>query len=169
MTDHPSLAQGADLGKRLVAHGHTVAIAESSTGGLVAATLLAVPGASAYFRGGSIIYTARSRYQLLQTDREELRQLAGDREQLTLHFARRIRTLLHATWGIAELGIAGPTGSPYGDPPGLSVVAVDGPISRVRTIETGSADREANMWRFAEGALALLSETLASIPAEGAP
>lgn len=164
MSDDWSLAMGSDLGQRLKSVGQSVAVAESSTGGLIAATLLAVPGASAYFKGGAVIYTARSRYQLLQTDRDELRELMGDREKLAAHFARRVRTLLHATWGVSELGIAGPTGSPYGDPPGLSVIAIDGPVSRTVRVETGDANREANMWCFTERALELLAEALEAAP-----
>lgn len=154
------LTGASDLGEKLKAAGQSVAVAESSTGGLIAASLLAVPGASAYFKGGTVIYTAQARLELLQNNREELRELGRDREKLTTHFARRARTLLDATWGIGELGIAGPTGSPYGDPPGISVIAVDGPVTRVVKIETGDADREANMWRFTERALELLAEAM---------
>ena len=155
-----TLSIGSELGERLKSAGHTVAVAESSSGGLIAATLLAVPGASAYFKGGTVIYSLESRYELLRTSRDELRGLGRDREKMALHFARRARELLDATWGISELGLAGPTGSPNGDPAGLTVIAVDGPVSRAARIETGDADRQANMWRFTEEALRLLSAAL---------
>jgi len=155
-----ALGAGTALGEALKTAGQSVAVAESSTGGLIAASLLAVPGASAYFKGGTVIYTAQARIELLKGDREEVRALRKDRARLAGYFARRARELLDATWGISELGIAGPTGSPYGDPAGRSWIAVDGPVSRTRQIETGDADREANMWRFTESALELLAECL---------
>ena len=159
---------GARVGERLKAAGQTVAVAESSSGGLIAAALLAVPGASAYFKGGTVIYTRQSRYALLQTSRADLRELpADDTAALAGHFAERARIVLDATWGIAELGIAGPTGSPYGHDPGTSVLAVSGPVSLTRTLATGDAEREPNMWRFAEAALALLEEAVDAAPHSG--
>ena len=132
----------------------------SSRWGLIAATLLAVPGASAYFKGGTVIYTARARYALLQTSKEAIRELPPVNTALAQHFAERARVVLGATWGISELGVAGPTGSPYGPDAGTSVIAVDGPVSLSTTCETGDAEREANMWRFTEAAIQLMSKAL---------
>lgn len=142
--------------------GETVAVAESSTGGLISAALLAVPGASAYFLGGSVIYTLASRKELLRITRADVEGLRPLTEAMALAFAEKARAQLGATWGVAELGIAGPTGAPYGAPPGTSVVAVAGPSEAAKMIRTDSNDREANMWAFSGGALALLAETLSS-------
>jgi nicotinamide-nucleotide amidase len=144
----------------LVRNKQTVAVAESSTGGLLCASLLAVPGASAYFKGGSAIYTLASRKHLLGMRREDVEGLEPMTEAMALAFAKKARLQLDATWGIAELGIAGPTGAPYGQPPGTSVIGIDGPCPLSTTVHTGSHDREENMWEFTRCALALFSDAL---------
>ncbi|MEM7218993.1 MAG: CinA family protein [Pseudomonadota bacterium] len=151
---------GADVGAQLKAAGATVAVAESSTAGLISASLLAVPGASAYYAGGSVIYTLAARRELLGIRRADVEGLAPLTEDMGLAFAVRARVQLDATWGVAELGVAGPTPARYGHDAGLSVVAVAGPHSLARLVNTGHAEREANMWSFTEAALALLAEAL---------
>ena len=148
---------GAEI---LKAREQTIGVAESSTGGLISASLLAVPGASAYYLGGTIIYTMRARRKLLGIERTLLERQEPLTEGYVDLCARTIREQLRATWGLAELGAAGPGGTPYGHPPGICVVAVAGPVSMTRRIETGSADREANMRVFMEAAFALLNEAL---------
>lgn len=156
-----SLAQlGESVARCLRRTGQTVAVAESSTGGLLSASLLAVPGASAWFLGGSVVYTARSRRNILGIRAEDVAGLEPLTEAMAARFAGFARRQLDATWGIAELGVAGPTGARYGHPPGTSVIAIDGPVCRCASIRTGSADREDNMWRFTEAALALLEEAI---------
>jgi PncC family amidohydrolase len=150
----------AALATLLKTRGETVAVAESSTGGLISASLLAVPGASAYFQGGSIIYTLRAREMLLGLARETLAgQIPLSDNYVTL-CARAIRTRLGATWGLAELGATGPAGTPYGHPPGICVLAVDGPRTLTHRIDNGSDRREDNMWEFARAGLALLERAL---------
>jgi nicotinamide-nucleotide amidase len=153
-------ALGRLAAEGLVRTATTVAVAESSTGGLISAALLAVPGASAYYRGGSVIYTLEARRELLGIRRADVEGLEPLTEAMVARFAARAREQLGATWAIAELGVAGPTPARYGHAPGLSVLAVDGPRRMTRTIETGSADREANMWQFTEAALTLLAQAL---------
>lgn len=156
MTLHPATA----LGERLKHQRQTLGIAESSTGGLISASLLAVPGASAYFLGGAIIYTLRARRDLLgiaQATLDAQQPLTADYVSLC---AERIRTRLGATWGLAELGATGPAGTPYGHPPGICVLAVSGPVTRTRRLETGHGDRERNMEVFTGAAFELLSEAL---------
>lgn len=148
------------VAQALKAAGATVTVAESSTGGLISAALLAVPGASAYFVGGSVVYTLASRKALLGITREDVAGLEPLTEAMVRRFAEAARRRLDTTWSIAELGVAGPTGARYGHPPGISVIAVDGPRPRSLTIETGSDDREANMWRFTRAALDLLRGAL---------
>ena len=149
------------IARALKARENTVAIAESSCGGLIAASLLAVPGASAYFMGGSVIYTMRARRELLAIDRATLDAQQPLTEAYVRLCAERIRERLGATWGVAELGATGPAGTPYGHPPGIAVLAVTGPITLDRRIETGDADRERNMALFTTAALELLGAALA--------
>lgn len=150
----------ARVAELLKARGETVAVAESSTGGLIAASLLSVPGASAYFLGGSVIYTLPSRRELLRITAGDVEGLAPLSEPMVRRFAAHARMQLGATWGISELGAAGPTGARYGHPPGTSVLAVDGPETASITVQTGSDDREANMWAFAGAAVELLVDVL---------
>ncbi len=118
----------AAIACKLAASGHSVSVAESSTGGLIAANLLSVAGASSYFRGGSVIYTRESRRAFLDLDVTKLRGLKPLTETMVVEFAHAARLKLDATWGIAELGAAGPKGTPYGHAPGTSVVGISGPV-----------------------------------------
>jgi nicotinamide-nucleotide amidase len=144
----------------LVARKQTVAIAESSTGGLISASLLAVPGASAYFLGGAVVYTRDARRLLADIPDEAMRGIRSASEPYAQLLAGRIRDRFATTWGLSETGATGPTGNRYGDAAGHSCMAVAGPTSTVITLETGSADRLANMHAFAERALNLLLENL---------
>jgi len=149
-------ALGAQVGARLKERGQTIAVAESSAGGLINAALVAVPGASAYYLGGGIIYTRAARDALLGITDAQMSGMRSASEPYARLVARRVREQLAATWGLAETGASGPTGNRYGDAPGHACFAVSGPVELVTTLETGSADREANMWRFARAALELL-------------
>lgn len=146
----------------LIARKETIAVAESSTGGLVAASLLALPGASAYFVGGAVVYTKAARAALLGIGDAEMQGLRPSTESYALVLARRARENLGATWGIAETGAAGPTGNRYGDAAGHTCIAVSGPIQRTVTLETGSGDRRANMDAFAKRALELILEAVSA-------
>ncbi len=137
----------------------TVALAESSAGGLLSAALLAVPGASAYFLGGGVVYTRRARKLLLDISREQVAGMRSASEPYALLLARTARQRFSASWGLAETGAAGPTGNPYGDAPGHTCLAISGMAGAAEeaiTLETGSAERVANMRAFAAAALALL-------------
>jgi PncC family amidohydrolase len=152
------LARGATAGALLKARGETVAVAESATGGLVAAALLAVPGASVYFLGGGVIYTRAARRAFLQLDDEAMRGMRGASEPYARLLADTVRASCGAIWGLSESGASGPTGNRYGDAAGHSCLAVSGPRVRSITLETGSDDRVANMFAFAAAALDLLIE-----------
>lgn len=154
------LELSTQIGDMLSNSHATVSVAESSTGGLISANLLAVPGASRYFQGGSVVYTLASRRAYLDLDRERLADLKPLTEEMVQEFAHAARLKLETNWGIAELGAAGPAGTPYGHAPGISVIGISGPINRTITIETGSADREQNMLTFTEEALHLFAEVL---------
>ncbi len=147
------------LGALLKARKETVAVAESSAGGLISAALLAVPGASAYFTGGGVIYTRDARRALLGLPGDIVTRRAAT-EEYALILARAVREKLNATWGLCETGAAGPSGNSYGDPAGHVCIAVAGPVERAVTIETGIEDREANMWRFASASLEFLEAAL---------
>ena len=155
-----SEAVAARVAALLVARRETVAVAESSAGGLIAARLLAVPGASAYFLGGGVIYTGAARAGLLGITAEEMAGMRPSTEAYALLLAGRVRERLGADWGLAESGATGPSGNRYGDAAGHACLAACGAGSWSRTVETGSTDRAANMEAFAEGALRVLEEAL---------
>jgi nicotinamide-nucleotide amidase len=152
---------GKGAGALLKARGHTLAIAESSAGGLINAALVAVPGASAYYLGGIIVYTPAGRLELAGIAREQMKGMRSASEPYARLMAKTVREKLGATWGLSETGASGPSGNRYGDQPGHACIAVSGPVEAVITLETGSAEREANMWAFAERALKLLEECVA--------
>jgi len=149
---------------RLIARKQTIAVAESSTGGLVAAALLAVPGASAYFLGGAVVYTKSARAALLGIGDAEMQGVRPATEGYSLMIARLVRERHGATWGLGETGAAGPTGNRYGDPAGHTCIAVAGLTEQAITLRTGSADREANMNVFAKRSLELLVEAVTAQP-----
>jgi nicotinamide-nucleotide amidase len=148
------------IAQRLIARRETIAVAESSTGGLIAASLLAVPGASAYFLGGAVVYTKSARTALLGFGDAEMEGMRAATEAYALFIARRVRDRHGAIWGLGETGATGPTGNRYGDPAGHTCIAVAGPAERATTLRTGSADRQANMEAFARRALELLIEVI---------
>jgi PncC family amidohydrolase len=154
----------ATVAALLASRRETVAVAESSAGGLISAALLAVPGASAYFLGGGVIYTLAARQGLLGVTPEAMTGMRASTEAYARLEARRIREILGATWGLGETGATGPAGNRYGDAPGHACFAVAGPVERAVTLETGRADRVANMWTFAREALALLEACLKTAP-----
>lgn len=158
-------ALGARVGDKLAARHETVAVAESSAGGLISAALLSRPGASVYYFGGAVLYTRRA-FRLLTTLTAD--DVAGTRSSSPPYaalLAHHQRERFRASWGLAETGAAGPDGNPYGDPAGHSCLAVDGPVQRAQTLRTGHADRALNMLAFAAAALLLLEAALAAAPA----
>ena len=148
------------IAAHLIARRETVAVAESSAGGLISAALLAVPGASAYFTGGAVVYTAAARAALLGITASDMKGLRPASEPYALMLARRIRETHGAAWGLAETGATGPTGNRYGDPAGHVCIAIFGSIERTVTMQTGSADRPENMQLFAARALEVLADAL---------
>jgi nicotinamide-nucleotide amidase len=157
------IVKAAHAASLLKPRRETLAVAESSTGGLVSAALLAQPGASAYFLGGAIVYTGAARRALLGITDEMMVGMRPATEAYAMLLARTVRQRFPAGWGLAESGATGPTGNRYGDPPGHACIAVAGRVERVVTIATGHGDRLANMRAFAAAALTLLSEAAASV------
>lgn len=156
----PLFALGQRVGDKLVARGETVAVAESSAGGLVSAALLARAGASAYYFGGAVLYTRRSRRLLTTLTSDDTVGMRSSSPPYAQRLARHQRERFRASWGVAETGAAGPAGNTYGDPAGHSCLAVDGPVQLDRMLRTGQADRQANMLAFATAALELLELAL---------
>jgi PncC family amidohydrolase len=151
------LPLAARAGEMLKARRETISIAESSSGGLLSAALLSVPGASAYFYGGAVVYTARARVLLMDIPREGVEGMRSASEPYALLLARTARERFRTTWGLSETGAAGPTGNPYGDAAGHTCIALAGDgLERAITLETADTDRVANMRTFAKAALELL-------------
>ena len=162
----PLSVLAARVGTTLRERRQTVAVAESSAGGVVSAALLAIPGASAFFLGGAVVYSRRAGKALLGLTPDDMTSMRAETEPYARFIANRIRESHRAAWGICESGAAGPSGSPYGDAPGHVCVAVAGAVTASRTIETEDANRASNMDVFARQLLLLLDETL---QAQGAP
>jgi len=139
----------------------TIAIAESSTAGLISAALLAVPGASAYFLGGAVVYTRQSRRVLLDIPDAALDGMRPSTEAYALMMARTAQERFSSTWALAETGATGPTGNRYGDAPGHSCIAVAGGAEEAMTLETGKPDRLDNMHAFTAAALNFLLKAVA--------
>jgi nicotinamide-nucleotide amidase len=159
----PNLVTRAQLAaQRLKERRETIAVAESSTGGLISAALLAVPGASAYFLGGAVVYTQAARRALLNIPDAAMTGMRASTEAYALLLGRTARQRFSATWALSETGATGPTGNRYGDAAGHSCIAICGARERAITIETGSDDRVGNMQSFTAAALDLLAATLTS-------
>jgi nicotinamide-nucleotide amidase len=156
------IAAAEKIGAILKDRHETIAVAESSAGGLISAALLAMPGASAYFMGGSVVYTRASRRDLLGIPDSAFAGIKPGTEALAVVIARGAREKLAATWAISEIGAAGPTGTSYGNPPGSCWIAVAGPVERAITLQTGISDRYTNMIKFAAAALDLVAQCLAA-------
>jgi PncC family amidohydrolase len=151
----------ADKAARILKdRGETIAVAESSTGSLIAAALLALPGASGYFLGGAVVYTQVARSALLGLPDLATLAMRASTEPYALLLAQTARQRFSATWALAESGATGPSANRYGDPPGHSCIAVAGRGERAITLETGSCDRLGNMRTFTAAAVDLLFDVL---------
>lgn len=144
------------IAARLVTRKETIAVAESSTGGLISAALLAVPGASRYFLGSAVVYTREARRILMDIPDDAMKGIRSASEDYARLLAEQIRRRFSSHWGLSETGATGPTGNRYGDAAGHSCMAVAGIETRAITLETNSADRTGNMQMFAKTALELL-------------
>ena len=156
MPDLSSMA--ASVGALLKEREHSVAVSESSCGGLISASLVAVPGASAYYVGGAVVYTRVGQKGLLQVPDEAMSGIRASSEPYALLNARTVRESLGTTWALSETGASGPTGNRYGDSAGHACIAVSGLVEKAITVETRHGDRALNMWSFTRAALDLLEE-----------
>jgi nicotinamide-nucleotide amidase len=160
MTMQDLIARAEKAGALLKGRGETIVVAESSTGGLISAALLALPGASAYFLGGAVVYTQVARRALIDLPDIAALGMRASTEPYARLLAQTSRERFAASWALAESGATGPTGNRYGDAAGHSCIAIAGATERAITLETGSTDRVANMHAFAAAALDLLLEAL---------
>jgi len=154
------IVRAGRISARLIARKETVAVVESAAGGLISAALLAVPGASAYCRGGIVVYTGQAWKALRDFDEALLEGHRSASEGNARVRARLAKDRFSATWGLGETGAAGPTGNRYGDPAGHAWLAVSGPAERALRLDTGKDDRLANMHAFAAAALDLFEQCL---------
>jgi nicotinamide-nucleotide amidase len=154
------VATAGEIAARLIERRQTIAVAESSTGGLISAALLAVPGASAYFLGSAVVYTRDARRILMDIPDEAMKGIRSASEPYAKLLASQIRHRFSTDWGLSETGATGPTGNRYGDAAGHSCMAVAGLQQSAITLETGSSDRLANMHVFASTALNFLLQNL---------
>ena len=154
------IAIAEQVAAKLVARKETIAVAESSTGGLISASLLAVPGASAYFLGGAVVYTRDARRLLADIPDEAMKGIRSASEPYAQLLANRIRERFSTHWGLSETGATGPTGNRYGDAAGHSCIGIAGAEPSAMTLETGSSDRFDNMHVFASTALNFLLQNL---------
>lgn len=156
---HPIAARIAEA---LKARGAKIAVADGATGGLIAASLLTVPGALQFYVGGGIVYSLRARDVLFDLPRDAYAGMRSATPDYALLQARAIRDRFGAEWGIAETGSAGGSAHPLGVASGISCCAVVGPDGEhVRVTETASDNRTDNMVIFTRAALALLDDALA--------
>ena len=153
-------AMAASVGALLKETEQSLAVSESSCGGLLSACLVSIPGASAYYRGGAVIYTRAAQQGLLQVPESAMTGIRASSEPYALLNSRTVRQALGVTWALSETGASGPIGNSYGDSAGHACFAVSGPVERTLTLETANDDREANMWVFAKAALDLLQQCL---------
>ena len=156
MPDLSSMA--ASVGALLKETEQTLAVTESSCGGLLSACLVSIPGASAYYRGGAVVYTRFAQKGLLQVPDSAMTGIRASSEPYALLNARTVRESLDTTWALSETGASGSTGNSYGDSAGHACIAVTGPVEQAITVETGDDNREANMWVFAKAAFDLLEQ-----------
>jgi nicotinamide-nucleotide amidase len=158
MKDMVAIAE--NIAAKLIERRQTIAVSESSTGGLISAALLAVPGASAYFLGSAVVYTRDARRILMDIPDEAMKGIRSASEPYAKLLASQVRHRFSADWGLSETGATGPTGNRYGDAAGHSCMGIAGLEPSAMTLETGSADRLANMHVFAATALNYLLENL---------
>ncbi len=154
------VAVAEKIAAKLIERRQTITVAESSTGGLISAALLAVPGASAYFLGSAVVYTRDARRILMDIPDEAMKGIRSASEVYAQLLAGQIRQRFGSDWGLSETGATGPTGNRYGDAAGHSCMAIAGLEQTAMTLETGSADRLANMHVFASTALNFLLQNL---------
>jgi PncC family amidohydrolase len=150
----------SEVGNLLKEKNQTLGIVESSAGGMLSASILAIPGSSAFYLGGVVVYTKRSISGLMKITSADMLGIRSSTEECALLYARKIKNHLKCDWALSETGAAGPTGNSYGDRAGHTCIAVNGCTVSSKTIETNQSDRKENMYLFVENSLSFLYESL---------
>jgi PncC family amidohydrolase len=162
MDDQAARTLAGEIAALLIARNETICVSESSSGGLISASLLSVPGASRFYIGGAVIYTKPAFAGLLAIPREARAGIRSATPAYAALIADHLRNQVKASWGLAETGAAGPDGNAYGDAAGHCCLAIAGPVTDTRILATGQADRWTNMGLFALAGLELLRDTVRS-------
>lgn len=156
---------GAQVLDLLAERGETVAVAESLTGGMVAADITAAPGSSQAFRGSVTAYATDLKQELLGVDGALLDERGAVAPDVARSMAEGVQKALRASWGLSTTGVAGPEPQD-GQPVGLVFVAAAGPRGTVCHRLQLEGDRGEIRQQTVEAVLALLRELLRGGPAE---
>lgn len=146
--------------RTLVERGRTLAVAESCTGGTIAARFTAMPGASAYFRCGVVAYSNEAKRDLLGVDTEALARYGAVSEQVARQMAEGVRRVAGADYGVATTGIAGPAGGSPEKPVGTVWIAVATPSGTTAVVKRCGTDRGQIVDRASAFAIGLLRDRL---------
>src|ERR1700738_3041838 len=120
------VAIAGEIAARLIERRQTIAVAESSTGGVISAAPPAGPGGSAYFLGSAVVYTRDARRILMDIPDEAMKGIRSASEPYAKLLASQIRHRFSTDWGLSENGATGPTGNRYGDAAGHRCIGVAG-------------------------------------------
>ena len=149
-----------EIQQYLYDQGKTLATAESCTGGRIAEAIIAVPGASNYFKGGIISYTNEVKEQMLHVDPPVLEEKTAVCEEVAVQMVKGVCDALHTDYAISATGIAGPGGGTPEIPVGTIWIGY-GSRDDVRTIKlTEDEGRDINLANATRTALKLFLEFL---------
>jgi nicotinamide-nucleotide amidase len=151
------------IGKMLLGRGATLAVAESCTGGLVGKLLTDIPGSSAYFMGGAIVYSNELKTKLLGVPSVTIEQHGAVSAETARYMAEGIKNISGATLGLSLTGIAGPDGGTPEKPVGLTYIGLATPVTTNAREFRYTSDRDGNRVRAASTALDMVRRYLAGI------
>ena len=152
------------LGELLQARGWRLAVAESCTGGLLGHLITEIPGSSAYFLGGVLVYADAMKQRLLGVRAESLQRWGAVSAQVALEMASGVQALTGAEIGVGITGIAGPGGGTALKPVGLTYIALAAPGERRVWRQLWAGDRAANKASSARAALRYACAYLSGVP-----
>ena len=154
----------AEIGALLQQHRLTLALAESATGGLVAARIVNVAGSSAYFKGGVVAYDNLVKESVLGVRGETLAPDGAVSEATAREMAEGVRKLMGADIGASDTGIAGPTGATPTKPVGLFYLGLATPDGARVQEYFFSGNRTEIRQQAAQRVLAMLRDYLRGLP-----
>ncbi len=143
-------------GRLLVKKRKSLATAESCTGGYIAHKITSVPGSSAYFKGSIVAYENQAKEHLLGVSHELLHTQGAVCRQVAEDMATGARQTLEADYAIGVTGIAGPDGGSKSKPVGTTWIAIAGEHKVISQQFAFGDNRERNISRAANAALAML-------------